>query len=180
MAFVPRPVFDVIEDETARSRQYLDGESVFFNGDRYLLKIVPNQGAPTVLVKHKTIELHIRDGANRANKQAAMEAWYLQKRAERADTTKKKTASNTSHSANDYPPTMDTEDKRLLYDTLRAKPDAEALALRLLEEFQLNVSTDWREDTLKRRRAKNIIFGILNDSELTEEVYQIFLENKGV
>ena len=60
--------------ETAR--EYITRESHYFLGDRYLLKIVEEPAAPKIVVKHRNIELHVREGSTRNQKEAVMQEWY--------------------------------------------------------------------------------------------------------
>ena len=57
-------------------REYVNRESHYFLGDRYLLKIVEEPSAPKIVVKHGTIELHARKGSTRNQKEAVMQGWY--------------------------------------------------------------------------------------------------------
>src|SRR6058998_1632235 len=51
------------EQERETPREYLDRESHYLLGKRYLLKIIDKEGAPAVGVRHKTILLGVRPGA---------------------------------------------------------------------------------------------------------------------
>ena len=57
-------------------REYLDRESHYVWGKRYLLKIVESEGAPRVELKHKSMLLFVRPGTSEASKREAVEAWY--------------------------------------------------------------------------------------------------------
>ena len=64
------------QQEREAPREYLDRESHFVWGKRYLLKIVESEGAPRIELKHKTMLLSLRPGANEQSKGDAVEAWY--------------------------------------------------------------------------------------------------------
>lgn len=64
--------------ERETPREYLERESHYVWGQRYLLKIVEKETVPSVELKHRTILLTVRPGANEAQRQAIMEAWYRQ------------------------------------------------------------------------------------------------------
>ncbi len=60
-------------------REYLDRESHYLWGRRYLLKIVEADAAPEVRLKHRHLILQVRPGASEAQRQAIMEAWYRER-----------------------------------------------------------------------------------------------------
>jgi len=64
-------------------REYINKESHYFNGKRYVLKVVERQATPKVVLKHTTIELHVRAGTARDVRKAILDAWYRQQLKER-------------------------------------------------------------------------------------------------
>ena len=57
-------------------REYLDRESHYVWGKRYLLKVIEKDAVPEVELKHSKMILHIRPGASNGRKQEILEAWY--------------------------------------------------------------------------------------------------------
>jgi predicted metal-dependent hydrolase len=57
-------------------REYLDRESHYVWGKRYLLDIVECESAPAVELKHRRMVLGIRPGMDEARRQAVIEEWY--------------------------------------------------------------------------------------------------------
>ena len=57
-------------------REYLERESHYLWGKRYLLKIEEHQAAPEVELKHKQIVLRLRPNATPQKKQAVLDDWY--------------------------------------------------------------------------------------------------------
>ena len=57
-------------------REFLNRESHYYKGKRYLLKIVELEAPPKVELKHSTIILYVRPGASKEKKQAVLEEWY--------------------------------------------------------------------------------------------------------
>ena len=57
-------------------REFLNRESHYFKGKRYLLRVVEQDSAPKVVLKHRTIELHVRPGADLRKKQDTLDEWY--------------------------------------------------------------------------------------------------------
>jgi predicted metal-dependent hydrolase len=64
------------EQERETPREYLDRESHYVWGKRYLLKIVEQDAAPIVSLQHSTLWLQVRPGTDEARKQAVVAEWY--------------------------------------------------------------------------------------------------------
>lgn len=56
-------------------REYLNKESHYFLGKRYMLKISEINEPPIVILKHKTIELYIRPGTSKLKTHEVYEEW---------------------------------------------------------------------------------------------------------
>jgi predicted metal-dependent hydrolase len=57
-------------------REYLDRESHYVWGKRYLLRVMECDAAPTVELKHSRILLRVRPGTGEGNRQAIAGEWY--------------------------------------------------------------------------------------------------------
>jgi len=57
-------------------REYLNRESHYVWGRRYLLQVVEVDASPTVELKHRKIVLQVRPGADEDKKQAVVDEWY--------------------------------------------------------------------------------------------------------
>ena len=66
------------EQEREPQREYLDRESHFVWGKRYLLKVTEVEAAPSVELKHDQIWLRVRPSSDRSKRQAVLEDWYRQ------------------------------------------------------------------------------------------------------
>jgi len=64
------------EQERESPREYLDRESHYVWGKRYLLKVVETDAAAEVQLKHSTLVLKVRPGVSDEKKQAVLDAWY--------------------------------------------------------------------------------------------------------
>lgn len=64
--------------ERETPREYLDRESHYVWGRRYLLKVVEADAAPSVQIQHGTLLLRVRPGADEARREAVVAAWYRQ------------------------------------------------------------------------------------------------------
>src|SRR6266571_6972934 len=58
------------EQERETPREYLDRESHYVWGKRYLLRVVESDEAPSVELKHSKMILLVRPGTNKGTKQA--------------------------------------------------------------------------------------------------------------
>jgi predicted metal-dependent hydrolase len=57
-------------------REYLDRESHYLWGERYLLKIIETDGPAAVELSHRKLIFRTRPGWNQAKKQELLDAWY--------------------------------------------------------------------------------------------------------
>jgi len=57
-------------------REYIDSESHYLWGKRYLLQVIESDGAPTVERKHSKILLRVRPGTSEDKRQAIVDDWY--------------------------------------------------------------------------------------------------------
>lgn len=62
--------------ERETQRDYITRESHYFMGKRYLLKISETDLAQTVVLRHREIELVVRQGADLEQRQKLLEDWY--------------------------------------------------------------------------------------------------------
>jgi len=60
-------------------RDYITRESHFYLGKRYLLKVIEDNVPANVVLKHDTIQLHIRPDTPTEKRQAILEEWYRRK-----------------------------------------------------------------------------------------------------
>ena len=64
------------EQERETPREYLDRESHYLWGKRYLLKVTENDGPPQVELQHSKMLLRVRPGTGKEKMQSIIEAWY--------------------------------------------------------------------------------------------------------
>lgn len=62
--------------ERETPREYLDRESHYVWGKRYLLKIIEQDATATVELKHSKMLLRVRPGSGEEKKEAVLEEWY--------------------------------------------------------------------------------------------------------
>ena len=64
------------EQNRETPRVYLDRESHYVWGKRYLLKVTEKDAAPKIELSHNQIHLQVRPATSQERKQAIIEAWY--------------------------------------------------------------------------------------------------------
>ncbi|MBC8123219.1 MAG: M48 family metallopeptidase [Gemmatimonadaceae bacterium] len=64
------------QQERETPREYLDRESHYVWGKRYLLQVVEKDAPPTVELKHNKILLQVRPGSDEAKRHSILEDWY--------------------------------------------------------------------------------------------------------
>ncbi len=74
------------EQERETLREYLDRESHYVWGKRYLLKVEEKDATPEVTLKHNKMILWVRPSTSHKKKQAILDGWYREKLKEVAST----------------------------------------------------------------------------------------------
>ena len=65
------------KQERQSAREYVSGESHYYQGNRYLLNVIYRDGVPKVVVRNNTtIDLFVRPGSDTAQRERVMLAWY--------------------------------------------------------------------------------------------------------
>ena len=64
------------EQEREAPREYVDRESHYLLGRRYLLKVVDSEHAASVELRHRHLVLNIRASADESQRQAVLDHWY--------------------------------------------------------------------------------------------------------
>jgi len=59
-------------------RECIERESHYFKGHRYLLNVIISDAPPKVLLRHKTMELHVRPNTTEEKKRSVISEWYRQ------------------------------------------------------------------------------------------------------
>lgn len=84
LAWIKSQRNSMAEQEREPSREYLERESHYVWGRRYLLKLVETDGAPTVALRHRALVLAVKQGASLAAREAVLSRWYRDQVRERA------------------------------------------------------------------------------------------------
>jgi predicted metal-dependent hydrolase len=72
------------DQERETPREYLDRESHYLWGKRYLLQVIEIEGAPSIELKHNRMVLQVRPGSDEKKKQSILDEWYRQQLKEAA------------------------------------------------------------------------------------------------
>ena len=66
----------LLEQDREAPREYLNKESHYLWGKRYLMEVIEADEAPHVELTHQKILLYVRKGASEAKKQQVLDEWY--------------------------------------------------------------------------------------------------------
>lgn len=79
LAWIKKHQAKFATQERQSPREFVSGESHYFQGKGYLLNVIYYQGTPKVEVRNNTyIDLYVREGSNQAQRQQVMMSWYRQ------------------------------------------------------------------------------------------------------
>ncbi len=76
LGWIRRQQVKIREQERETPREYLDRESHYVWGKRYLLKVTECERTPSVELKHNRMLLSVRPGTDDSKREAIMEDWY--------------------------------------------------------------------------------------------------------
>ena len=76
LGWIKKQQLKLRNQERETSREFINRESHYYNGKRYLLKIVEQKSAPKVVLKHSTIELYVRPEADVLKRKFVLDEWY--------------------------------------------------------------------------------------------------------
>jgi predicted metal-dependent hydrolase len=63
--------------ERQSAREYVSGESHYYQGNRYLLNVVYDKSAPAVIIRNnKIMDLYARPGSDTSMRERILSAWY--------------------------------------------------------------------------------------------------------
>jgi predicted metal-dependent hydrolase len=76
LAWIKQQQAKLREQERETPREYLDRESHYLWGKRYLLMVVESDAAPSIALNHDRMILTVRPGTDEEKKLALVDAWY--------------------------------------------------------------------------------------------------------
>ena len=69
----------LINQAREAQREFINRETHYFNGKRYLLKVTEQNAAPKVVLKHSSIELYVRPETDAVKRKSILDEWYRRK-----------------------------------------------------------------------------------------------------
>ena len=77
LAWIKRQQSKFVQQERQSAREYVSGESHYFQGRRYLLNVIYHDGPPLVILRSSaTMDLYALSGSDAARRQCLLLAWY--------------------------------------------------------------------------------------------------------
>ncbi|MBD1813104.1 M48 family metallopeptidase [Microcoleus vaginatus DQ-U2] len=79
LAWIKKHQANFKAQERQSKREFLSGETHYFQGQRYLLNVIYHKGSPKVKVRNNTyIDLYVKEGSDEAQRQKVIMNWYRQ------------------------------------------------------------------------------------------------------
>jgi predicted metal-dependent hydrolase len=76
LSWIRKQQAKIVSQKREAPREYITNESHYFQGKRYLLKVIEVNTTPTVKQKHNHLELYIRQGTGIEKRKEILDAWY--------------------------------------------------------------------------------------------------------
>jgi hypothetical protein len=77
LAWIKRQQARFADQERQSAREFVSGESHYYQGRRYLLDVTYSAGAPTVHIRNNTtLDLIVRPGSSATERERVLTAWY--------------------------------------------------------------------------------------------------------
>ncbi|HEY0754161.1 MAG TPA: SprT family zinc-dependent metalloprotease [Ktedonobacteraceae bacterium] len=77
LAWIKRQQARFEQQERQSAREFVSGESHYYQGRRYLLNVVYRAGTPTAAIRNnKTLDLFVRPGSDSAERERVLLTWY--------------------------------------------------------------------------------------------------------
>jgi hypothetical protein len=80
LAWIKRQLAKFGGQERQSAREYVSGESHYYQGHRYLLNVIYQKGPPAVILRNNTtMDLFVRPGSDTSQRERVLIAWYRQR-----------------------------------------------------------------------------------------------------
>lgn len=76
LSWIRKQQTKLINQKREAIREYVTRESHYYLGQRYLLKVIEEKATPKIILKHSSIELHVRPNSSRDQKKSLLFRWY--------------------------------------------------------------------------------------------------------
>jgi predicted metal-dependent hydrolase len=76
LGWIKRHQRTFVSQDRETTREFVSGESHYYNGKRYLLKVIEQDAAPRVEMQHKKIELYVRTNSTTKQRATVLNEWF--------------------------------------------------------------------------------------------------------
>jgi predicted metal-dependent hydrolase len=77
LAWIKRQQAKFENQERQSAREFVSGESHYYQGNRYLLNVMYQKGSPAVIIRNnKTMDLYVRPGSDTSERERILNTWY--------------------------------------------------------------------------------------------------------
>lgn len=76
LGWIKRHQRTFVSQDREVAREYVSGESHYYFGKRYLLKVIEHDAAPRVELQHKKMELYVRTGSTTKQRATVLNDWF--------------------------------------------------------------------------------------------------------
>src|SRR5207245_6441735 len=77
LAWIKRQQAKFESQERQSAREFVSGESHYYQGNRYLLNVIYQKGSPAVIIRNnKTMDLFVRPGSDTCERERVLLTWY--------------------------------------------------------------------------------------------------------
>ena len=79
LSWIRRQQTKIKSQKREAPREFLSKESHFYQGKRYLLKVIVQDSVPNVVLRHSTIELYVRPNTDTEKRKMILDEWYRER-----------------------------------------------------------------------------------------------------
>ena len=80
LSWIKRQQAKFVGQERQSAREYVSGESHYYQGNRYLLNVIYDKGTPAVIIRNnKTMDLIVKPGSDISKRERVLISWYRQR-----------------------------------------------------------------------------------------------------
>ncbi len=144
LAWIKKHQANFNAQERQSIREFVSGESHYFQGKRYLLNVIYCQGNPKIEIRNNThIDLFVREGSNEAQRKLVMISWYRRQLKQQIPLLIEKWEKKIGVSVNDWGiklmktkwGTCNIQEKRIWLNLELAKKDKQCLEYIVVHEM---------------------------------------------
>lgn len=76
LGWIKRHQRTFVSQDRESAREFVSGESHYFNGKRFLLKVIEHDAPPKVKMQHKKLELYVRENSTAKQRATILNEWF--------------------------------------------------------------------------------------------------------